>query len=280
MHITLTTDDSFRPFFRRDSRLLKELLRIGAQAVQEVLSDLYPGMQIGLVYTVHTFRRDLGYKPHVHLVITKGDLVNGKWVEIEGIPANRLSAKWRYLLCKRLRESCPSDTSLQQVIAKTFIDHHVFMVHTESFYPKGIEAARYVGRYLGHPPTGYLPTDRLRWGDCHLLVLGYPDWRENCRKMFGPGFHLLPGSSYPAQGIADGALRRALRSLRYTPLFKDCQRRSGSNSHTVSSVRSRPLVKVRRTSEMARAHQSQFRLQSSCLPAVWPHNGTCRNLGA
>ena len=107
LHITLTTDNSFRPFFRRDSRLLKELLRLGAQAVQEVLSDLYPGMQIGLVYTVHTFGRDLGYKPHVHLVITKGGLVDGKWVEMEGIPANRLSAKWRYLLCKQLREICP-----------------------------------------------------------------------------------------------------------------------------------------------------------------------------
>jgi hypothetical protein len=109
LHITLTTDDSFRPFFRRDSRLLKELLRVGAQAVQEVLYDLYPGMQIGLIYTVQPFGRDLEYKPHVHLVITKGGLVDGKWVEIEGIPANRLSAKWRYLLCKRLREVCSSE---------------------------------------------------------------------------------------------------------------------------------------------------------------------------
>ena len=172
LHITLTTDDSFRPFFRRDSRLLKELLRVGAQAVQEVLSDPYPGMQIGLVYTVHTFGRDLGYKPHVHLVITKGGLVDGKWVEIEGIPANRLSAKWRYLLCKRLREICPSDTALQQVIAKTYTDHHGFMVHTESFYPKGIEAARYIGRYLGHPP---LATSHLTDYDGKTVTFWYKD---------------------------------------------------------------------------------------------------------
>jgi hypothetical protein len=172
LHITLTTDDSFRPFFRRDSRLLKELLRLGAQAVQEVLSDLYPGMQIGLVYTVHTFGRDLGYKPHVHLVITKGGLVDGKWVEMEGIPANRLSAKWRYLLCKRLREICPSDTALQQVIAKTFTDHHGFMVPTQSFYPKGIEAARYIGRYLGHPP---LATSHLTDYDGKTVTFWYKD---------------------------------------------------------------------------------------------------------
>jgi len=172
LHITLTTDDSFSTFLPEDSRLLKELLRVGAQAVQEVLSDLHPGMQIGLVYTVHTFGRDLGYKPHVHLVITKGGLVDGKWVEIEGIPANRLSTKWRYLLCKRLREVCPSNTVLQQVIAKTFTDHHGFMVHTESFYPKGIEAARYIGRYLGHPP---LATSHLTDYDGKTVIFWYKD---------------------------------------------------------------------------------------------------------
>ena len=174
LHITLTTDDSFRPFFRKDSRLLKELLRVGTQAVQEVLSDLYPGMQIGLVYTVHTAGRDLGYKPHVHLVITKGGLVDGKWVEIDCVPGDRLSAKWRYLLCKRLREVCLSDTTLQlqQVIAKTYLDHHGFMVHTESFYPKGIEAARYIGRYLGHPP---LATSHLTDYDGKTVTFWYKD---------------------------------------------------------------------------------------------------------
>lgn len=27
-----------------------------------------------------------------------------------------------------------------------------YQVYTESFYPKGLEAAKYIGRYLGHPP--------------------------------------------------------------------------------------------------------------------------------
>lgn len=85
LHITLTTDDSFRPFFRGDSQLLNELLRIGAQAVLEVISDLYPGMRIGLIDTVHTAGGDLGYKPHVHLIITKGGFVDSKLVEIECI---------------------------------------------------------------------------------------------------------------------------------------------------------------------------------------------------
>ena len=130
LHITLTTDDSFRSFFRRESGLLKELLRVGAQAVQEVVSDLYPGIRIGMVYTVHPAGRDLGYKPHIHLVITKVGLIDGKWVEIDHVPGARLSAKWRYLLCKRLRDLRPSDTVLQRVIAKTYQEHRGFVVYT------------------------------------------------------------------------------------------------------------------------------------------------------
>jgi hypothetical protein len=44
------------------------LLKTAAQAVRELVADLYPDVRIGLVYTVHTFGRDLGFKPHVHLV--------------------------------------------------------------------------------------------------------------------------------------------------------------------------------------------------------------------
>ena len=62
---TLTTDDLLRPFFYTDRSLLKLLLQVAAQAVREVLEGLYPDVRIGMVYTVHTFGRDLGFKPHV-----------------------------------------------------------------------------------------------------------------------------------------------------------------------------------------------------------------------
>ena len=93
LHITLTTDDLLRPFFYADRSLLKFLLQVAAQAVREVLEDLYPGLSIGMVYTVHTFGRDLGFKPHVHLVMTKGGLRKNTWVEINELPGNRLASK-------------------------------------------------------------------------------------------------------------------------------------------------------------------------------------------
>jgi len=150
--VTLTTDDLLWPFFHTDRSLLKMLLKTAPQAVRELVADLYPDVRIGLIYTAHTFGRDLGYKPHVHLVMTKGGLKDGEWVEIDHLPAARLSAKWRYLLCRHLREARPHDRQLQWAVAQGYRDHRGYQVHTDSFYPKGLDAARYIGRYLGHPP--------------------------------------------------------------------------------------------------------------------------------
>ena len=152
LHLTLTIDDALRSFFHADRALLNDLLQVAAQAVKEVLTDLYPGVRVGMIYVTHSFGRDLGFKPHVHLVMTKGGLKDDAWVEITDVPGGRLAAKWRYWLCQRLRQLRPDNAALQRVIAQTYTDHHGFQVHTDSFYPRGLEAAQYIGRYLGHPP--------------------------------------------------------------------------------------------------------------------------------
>jgi len=105
LHVTLTSDDLLWPHFHIHRSLLKVLLKTAAQAcpersrraVRELVKDLYPG------------GRDLGIKPHVHLVMTKGGLRDGQWVESDRLPGNRLSSRWRYLLCKHLRLARPFD---------------------------------------------------------------------------------------------------------------------------------------------------------------------------
>ena len=180
LHVTLTTDDLLWPFFHTDRSLLKVLLKTAAQAVRELVADLRPDVRIGMVYTTHTFGRDLGFtraarrvsKPHVHLVMTKGGLKDDKWIEIDHLPAARLSAKWRYLLCKHLREARPHDDKLRQAIGQGYRDHRGYQVHTDSFYPKGLDAARYIGRYLGHPP---LATSHIIGYDGQMVTYWYTD---------------------------------------------------------------------------------------------------------
>ena len=158
LHLTLTIDDALRPFFHAERVLLNDLLQVAPQAVQAVLTDLYPGVRVGMIYVTHTFGRDLGFKPHVHLVMTKGGLKDDAWLEIAEVPGGRLAAKWRYLLCQRLRQRRPNNTDLQRDIAQTYIDHHGFQVYTESFYPKGIAQPQLHGYYapMLYPLAGFV----------------------------------------------------------------------------------------------------------------------------
>jgi len=101
LHLTLTVAQELRETFYHDRRLLKVLLQVAAEAVRQVVAEFYPGVQIGMIYTVHTFGRDLGFKPHVHLVMTKGGLKDGGWVDVDYIPGGKLAAKWRFLLMSK-----------------------------------------------------------------------------------------------------------------------------------------------------------------------------------
>jgi len=172
LHVTLTIDDLLWPFFHASRSLLKVLLKTAAQALRKLVDELYPGVRIGLVYTVHTGGHDLDFKPHVHLVMTKGGLKDGEWVKINRLPAARLAARWRYLLCKHLRQARPHDLKLRQAIEQGYRDHRGYQVHTESFYPEGLEAARYIGRYLGHPP---LATSHIIDCDGQFVTYWYTD---------------------------------------------------------------------------------------------------------
>lgn len=66
LHLTLTIDDELRPVFHQDRSLLDVLLQAATQVVRDVLAETHPGVQVGLIYVIHTFGRDLGFKPHVH----------------------------------------------------------------------------------------------------------------------------------------------------------------------------------------------------------------------
>lgn len=61
---------------------------------------------------------------------------------------------------------------MAQAVAQGYRDHRGYQVYTESFYPKGLEAAKYIGRYLGHPP---LATSHLTAYDGQQVTYWYAD---------------------------------------------------------------------------------------------------------
>jgi hypothetical protein len=63
LHLTLTIAKEMRRTFDRDRSLLKLLLTTAADAVRQVIVATYGDVRVGLVYTCHTFGRDLVFKP-------------------------------------------------------------------------------------------------------------------------------------------------------------------------------------------------------------------------
>jgi hypothetical protein len=128
--------------------------------------------------------------------VTKGGFKDDAWVEIADVPGGRLAAKWRYLLCQRLRQRRPTDAALQRVtpappctptplgvgagvrVAQTYSDHRGFQVHTDTqrVYPRGLEAAHAerIGRYLGHAARP-LATSHLTDYDGQRVTYWYID---------------------------------------------------------------------------------------------------------
>ena len=74
LRVTLITEDLLRLSFHADRSLLKVFPKTAPQALCELLEDLFHDAHVGLIYTVHTFGRDSGYKPHVHLATPKSGL--------------------------------------------------------------------------------------------------------------------------------------------------------------------------------------------------------------
>jgi hypothetical protein len=61
-------------------------VKTAAQAVRELVDELCPDVRIGMICAVHPAGRDLGLKFHVHLVMIKGGLKFGEWVEMDRSP--------------------------------------------------------------------------------------------------------------------------------------------------------------------------------------------------
>ena len=67
-----------RVYFGRERSLLKVLLTVAAEAIHQVIRITYGKLQMGLVYTCHTFGWNLVFKPHVYAVV-----IQGGWAKTE-----------------------------------------------------------------------------------------------------------------------------------------------------------------------------------------------------
>jgi Putative transposase/Transposase zinc-binding domain len=114
-HAVVTVPSELRALFRRNQKLLYGLLmQVSATAVKDLCADRrHLGALPGMLSVLHTWNGQLGYHPHVHLLITGGGVTpDGQhWEPSRGaflVPVAVLSRKIAALFCAALRDAAPT----------------------------------------------------------------------------------------------------------------------------------------------------------------------------
>jgi len=119
--VTFTLPCELRPVARSNQKVAYNLLfKSSAAALQQLAKDQrFGGSDIGMMGGLHTWRRDMGYHPHVHFIVPGGGLSpdRSKWLPSNPeffVPVQALSpifrAKFRDALKKTdLFKSVPAD---------------------------------------------------------------------------------------------------------------------------------------------------------------------------
>jgi hypothetical protein len=108
-HAVVTVPSELRAAFRRHQKLLYGLLmQVSATAIRDLCADKrYLGALPGMLAVLHTWNGQLGYHPHVHLLVTAGGITadgqhwepaRGKFLVPVAVFSRRIAAQFRAAL--------------------------------------------------------------------------------------------------------------------------------------------------------------------------------------
>lgn len=110
----------------------------------------------GLVLILHSFGRDLGFKPHVHGIITKGGFNrNNKFIEWKKYASyRRLGREWMRIICSNLKKHFPKTEAYKNLFnflwEKYGRNGFIIRICPQTLYNKK-QLAKYIVRYVRHP---------------------------------------------------------------------------------------------------------------------------------
>ena len=150
-HLVFGMPDMLWSFIKENRKLQKIVMDTANQTIQQLFQTITKKkIKVGVIAVLHSFGRDLGYKPHVHTIITEGGfLMDGTFVPIGFyINYDALHRKWQYDLLNALRSH----------LHKSVIDL-AFRKYPQGFCayvkPERISSSKrliqYIGRYVRHP---------------------------------------------------------------------------------------------------------------------------------
>ena len=157
-HVVFTVPERLRELLRNPKNQ-KILFLASKETMEEMLmfsSKKKIRLKIGMIQVLQTYGSDMKWNPHVHCMVTEGSFDdNWNWIHFGFIPYRKWRRKWQYKLLTLLKKELPKGTVTNVFIDQLFKDYpNGFVVNGKRRFEKreGWNMARYIGRYIKHPP--------------------------------------------------------------------------------------------------------------------------------
>lgn len=186
-HMVFTIPKELRIYFAENRKLLSILPKCAAETIQTWIRDKHKKIKYmpGIVGVIHTFGRDLKWNPHVHMLVTKGEIGEDlSWKRRNFFPYEMLRKRWRKILLDRIGENLERG-QLKKEYKK--LKNKLYMEYKDGFYVYGKgevnnskAAAKYIGRYAARPA---IAESRIVDYDGEIVTFQYTDHADNKKKI-------------------------------------------------------------------------------------------------
>jgi uncharacterized Zn finger protein (UPF0148 family) len=156
-HAVLTIPDVLWTIVRANRFLHKVLMDAAIKAINDTISYKHRNGRLlaGAIVVLHPFSKNLGFNPHLHVLVTEGGFdKNNKFIHQKFISFRAMRKTWQYQVLTNFKAAFLGDREFSMLV------NHLFKKYPEGFYVHLPEEsritnkrkiARYVARYIRHP---------------------------------------------------------------------------------------------------------------------------------
>ncbi len=170
-HVVFTLPSQLRSLARRHPREMYSLLfRATAETLHGIAKQML-GARLGFTAVLHTWRRDLGFHPHLHCIVTAGALEvdDSRWIERTEylFPVSKMKTLFRSRVLHHLSRiekseiTAMSDQEWRQLI-HCLPRSDKWVMHIQPPFGRSTHVLQYLGRY----------THRIAISDARIISIG------------------------------------------------------------------------------------------------------------
>ena len=153
-HVVMTIAEELWPYVKEHRRLQKVMMDCAITVFKDVFKFRQRRKVIpAFVVALHPFGKDLGFRPHIHILVAEGGFCDDKWVSIPFFSYEALRKCWQYQILTRFKaELKESNPEIGHLVDRLFKEKKEgFYVRAKDRIMKRRQIARYIGRYIRHP---------------------------------------------------------------------------------------------------------------------------------